>query len=142
MRFVRPDGNLNIPSTNTDPEYRYFVPHLETKVIGRGINIRTTLLNLAEIAKAVYLSPEYLLKFIAYEFSAKTTIERDPKTGKVSLISINGNKTTEDILKCLDKFYDMYILCSNNKYAELVIHVEGKEVVGICDSCGKRNVYD
>ncbi len=58
------------------------------------------------------------------------------------MTSINGAHETEDILKILDKFFDMYILCNNKKYAELVIHVEGKEVYGLCDACGKKNEYD
>ena len=36
----------------------------------------------------------------------------------------------------------MYILCEKDKYPELVIHVDGKDVFGLCDACGGKNNYD
>ncbi len=34
------------------------------------------------------------------------------------------------------------MLCKNQRYPELVIHVDNKEVYGACDACGAKNLYD
>ncbi len=58
------EGKINLPRSVVDPSYRYKVTLLKTQVIGKGINIRTVLLNLKELAADIYLEPEYVLKFL------------------------------------------------------------------------------
>lgn len=119
--FVRSDGNVNIPRTIQDPSYRYYMPLVKQKIIGRGINIRTEFLNLKDVAKALFIDVEYILKFFGQEFGSKTTLKRDPKSDEISLTSINGKLDEDDVLKMLDKFIDMFILCEKDNTPEVVI---------------------
>lgn len=140
--YIRKDGYVNIPSTIEDDNYRYFMPLIKQRVIGRGINIRTEFLNLKEIAKALFIDVEYILKYFGQEFGSKTTLKKDPKTSEISLISINGAISLEDITKKLDQFINSYILCDKDKTPEVVIKVDGNEVYGQCDSCGSIKKLD
>ena len=58
---------VNIPSTNTDPAYRYKMPKLVAKVEGKGNGIKTNIVNLKEIATAIHRPPEYVCKYFGTE---------------------------------------------------------------------------
>lgn len=70
------------------------------------------------------------------EFGALTTYKE--KGTEVSCI-INGNKPYDDVKIVLDKFIDMYILCTKCKYPEMVLRVKKGDVGGKCDACGERS---
>ena len=53
------------------------MPLLQQRIIGRGINIRTEFLNLKEVAQALFIGPEYILKFMGIELGSKSTLKRD-----------------------------------------------------------------
>ena len=65
---------INIPRTINDPNYRYKMPILKMRVIGKGINIRTEFLNLKDVAKALNIEIEYILKFFGIYLGARTTL--------------------------------------------------------------------
>jgi translation initiation factor 2 beta subunit (eIF-2beta)/eIF-5 len=48
----------------------------------------------------------------------------------------------DDVLKNLDKFIDMFILCERDNTPEVVIQVEGDEVFGKCNACGHVKKLD
>lgn len=56
---------VNIPRTVTDPNYRYKMPLLQQIKIGKGINERTQLLNLVEIAKCLYIEVQTITKYFS-----------------------------------------------------------------------------
>ena len=44
---------LNIPSTVSDPHYRYKMPKIQTAIQGSGNGIKTKWANLPEVSKAL-----------------------------------------------------------------------------------------
>ena len=53
---------INICRDNTDPFYRYKCSN-SIKTEGRGNGIKTAIVNLAEVARALNRPPAYLVKF-------------------------------------------------------------------------------
>lgn len=95
-----------------------------------------------DIAKSLLIEVEYILKFFGQEFGSKTTIKKDPKSGEISLTSINGKISEEDILNMIDKFINMYILCNKCEAPEVAIIVEDEEIYGTCAACGATKTID
>lgn len=67
---------IPIPRTITDPSYRYKMPALETRFEGKGIGIKTNLVNLAGVSKALQVPIDYVLKFLSYDLGANTNIKK------------------------------------------------------------------
>ena len=53
-------ASVNIGKNANDAFARYKMPKLETKIEGRGNGIKTALLNIAEVSKALNIAPEYV----------------------------------------------------------------------------------
>jgi len=51
-------GKLNIPSTITDPNYRYKMPKLAVVSQGSGGGVKTKLENIIDVAKALQVPPD------------------------------------------------------------------------------------
>lgn len=66
-----------IPRTVEDPSYRYKMPLLETRFEGRGIGIKTNLLNLFGIAKALEIELKYIVKFLSIDIGTDTKIKSE-----------------------------------------------------------------
>ena len=54
---------LNISLTNTDPNFRYKMPRLTSKVEGRGNGIKTAVTNVKDVAQAIHRPPTYVMKW-------------------------------------------------------------------------------
>lgn len=126
---------VNIPRTITDPNYRYQMPLLQQVIEGKGINIRTNLINLSEVAKSLRVMPMYILKFMGYELGSQVNEKRN-------VCTINGELNHDDILKTLDKFIEKYVLCSNCGLPEMPLKVENNRLACKCNSCGAITAPD
>lgn len=126
---------LNIPSYIEDPNYRYQMPAAQLKIEGKGNGIKTNIVNMIEIAKALRVPTEYPLKFLGHELGSQTIFKE--KGNDVTTI-INGSFTEDEIKKSMDKFIEKYLLCPKCKYPELVLRVKSKVVGGKCNACGGR----
>lgn len=123
-----------------DLAYRYQMPLLQTKIEGKGINVRTVLPNLKEVAEALRVPISYILKFMSYELGSNV-ISREQNNSSVS--QINGQLNENDVLNTLDKFIDKFILCEKCKYPETFMQVDAsKGLVGVCNACGHVTVID
>lgn len=124
---------MNIPSYIEDPSYRYKMPALQLRTEGRLNGVKTKIVNLEDVAKAIRVPPSYPLKFMAYELGAQ---HND------SNFLINGDFKEPQLRDLNDKFIEKYILCPGCHYPEMVIKVKKGEVTGSCNSCGWKGKLD
>ena len=77
---------INIGASNAgDQFYRYKMPAIQSKIEGRGNGIKTNVVNLVEVSKALARPPMYTLKFFGNDLGALTKF--DEKSG---LAIVNG----------------------------------------------------
>jgi translation initiation factor 5 len=63
-------GKVNIPSYIKDPSYRYKMPKMQLKQESRLNGVKTNIFNLDEIAKALRVPEEAVIKFMCAELGA------------------------------------------------------------------------
>lgn len=124
---------LNIPSTIEDPSYRYKMPALQLRTEGRLNGVKTKIVNLEDVAKAIRVPPAYPLKFMGYELGTQLS---------ESNMVINGDFKEAELRKLLDKFIEKYVLCPGCHYPEMVIKVKKEVITGGCNSCGWKDKLD
>jgi len=94
--------------------------------------VKTNIVNVDDIAEHLRVPELALMKWFCAELGANME--------KTSLIK--GNHAYDILLKHLDKFIIKYVCCQNCKYPELKMKVEGKDLLSVCNSCGKTNKHD
>ncbi|KAH7650386.1 translation initiation factor eIF Tif5p [Cryptosporidium bovis] len=128
---------LNIPSTVDDPNYRYKMPKLVSKIEGRGNGIRTKIVNMADIARSLKRPPAYPTKFFGCELGALSKWE-----DKEERSIVNGAHQQNDLQKLMDKFIQMYVLCPSCELPEIDIVVKKERVSCKCNACGHIGALD
>jgi len=122
---------VNIPSTLSDPNYRYKMPKLMSKVEGRGNGIKTNIMNMGDIAKALKRPPEYPTKFFGCELGATSKYEN-----KEEKAIVNGAHEQAELQKLIDKFIEKFVLCPGCSLPEIDLLVKKNVVSGKCNACG------
>lgn len=89
-------GTLNVNRNVTDVFYRYKMPRIAAKVEGKGNGIKTVIVNMAEVAKAIGRPATYPTKYFGCELGAQTQFDY-----KVRLTNTNFSRTSE----CKTAFY-------------------------------------
>jgi len=124
---------LTIPTGIKDPSYRYKMPKMVLAQESRLNGVKTNITNLDDVAEHLRVPPLAMMKFFCAELGANME--------KESLIK--GKHPYDVMLKHLDKFIKMYVICANCKYPELKMKVEGKDnLLSSCNSCGTMNKHD
>lgn len=124
---------LTIPPGIKDPAYRYKMPKMILSQESRLNGVKTNIQNLDDVAEHLRVPPLALMKFFCAELGANME--------KASLIK--GLHPYDVMLKHLTKFITKYVCCSNCKYPELKMRVEGKDnLVSSCNACGTTNKHD
>lgn len=131
---------VNIPSTCTDPSYRYKMPRLVTKIEGRGNGTKTSVCNMGDVARPVKRRPEETTKWFGYELGASSKYTN--KEGEGERCLINGGHNTDVFQALLDKFIEKYVLCENCKLPEIDMMVKKGLVAGKCKACGWAGELD
>merc|ERR1712190_337947 len=131
---------MGIPSTNNDPQYRYKMPRLVTKIEGRGNGIKTCIVNMGDVARAIKRPPQYTTKWFGHELGAQSTYTNKEGEGERSIV--NGSHQTDAFQKLLDKFIDKYVCCTSCNLPEIIMSVKKSGIQGRCAACGWSGELD
>ncbi|KAJ0986547.1 hypothetical protein J5N97_004903 [Dioscorea zingiberensis] len=123
----------NIGASNSDDAfYRYKMPKMITKIEGRGNGIKTNIVNMVDIAKALARPASYTTKFFGCELGAQSKF--DEKSG-VSLV--NGAHDTAKLAGLLENFIKKYVQCYGCGNPETEITITKNQMLTLkCAACG------
>ncbi|KAH8859014.1 Eukaryotic translation initiation factor 5 [Schistosoma japonicum] len=130
---------ININREVEDTFYRYKMPKLAAKVEGKGNGIKTVIVNVSDIAKALYRKPIYLTKFFGCELGAQIHVDE-----KNERYIVNGAHQADKLQELLDGFIKKFVLCQSCGNPETTMHVnkKGGTVTTICKACGSQGQLD
>lgn len=80
-------ATVNVNRGVTDIFYRYKMPRISAKVEGKGNGIKTVIVNMAEVAKALGRPATYPTKYFGCELGAQTQF--DYKVSRCALIQVS-----------------------------------------------------
>lgn len=123
------DVLLPILKDTKDPHYRYKMPKLLTKIEGSGNGIRTNIVNMTAVAKALGRPPSYPTKYFGNELGAQVTIQND-------CFIVNGSHDTERLQHHLYNFIAKFVLCTKCKNPETNLTVVNQTIRQKCIACG------
>ncbi|XP_074558998.1 putative eukaryotic translation initiation factor 5-2 [Curcuma longa] len=123
----------NIGASNSDDAfYRYKMPKMITKIEGRGNGIKTNVVNMLDIAKALHRPASYTTKYFGCELGAQSKF--DEKTG-ISLV--NGAHDTAKLAGLLENFIKKYVQCYGCGNPETDITITKTQMITLkCAACG------
>ena len=124
---------LNIPRRKDDEFYRYKMPDLQHKIEGKGNGIKTVIVNCEDIAEALVRPPAYIIRYFGITFGAQATSDNNKYI-------VNGKHEYKDLMNCLDKFIDKFVLCKKCENPETVMIVRNKTLTLHCKACGEDTV--
>lgn len=125
---------INVNRQTNDMYYRYKMPKLAAKVEGTGNGIKTVLVNVTAIAKALNRPPTYVTKFFGCELGAQVQMN-----GKEDRYIVNGAHDCEKLQNLLDGFIKRFVLCPKCDNPETKLSVRkrnGGEIHQVCAACG------
>ncbi|XP_075481487.1 eukaryotic translation initiation factor 5-like [Primulina tabacum] len=123
----------NIGASNSDDAfYRYKMPKMITKIEGRGNGIKTNIVNMVDIAKALARPASYTTKHFGCELGAQSKF--DEKSG-TSLV--NGAHDTAKLAGLLEIFIKKYVQCYGCGNPETEILITKNQMIQLkCAACG------
>ncbi|KAG8082438.1 hypothetical protein GUJ93_ZPchr0014g46894 [Zizania palustris] len=129
----------NIGASNRDDAfYRYKMPRMITKIEGRGNGIKTNIVNMVDIAKALARPASYTTKYFGCELGAQSKF--DEKTG-ISLV--NGAHDTAKLAGLLENFIKKYVQCYGCGNPETEVLISKTQMISLkCAACGFVSVVD
>jgi translation initiation factor 5 len=128
MNFVNNSDMININKNEIDPNYRYKMHRIKTKIEGRGNGIKTILLNLNIISKELYRNSEEILKFLGQTKGSQTIIHDDK-------FIINGSFSDDIIQNEIYNYIDKYVICIKCLLPETIYFKRGKNLYNKCNAC-------
>eukprot|EP00026_Physarum_polycephalum_P011577 Phypoly_transcript_11812.p1 GENE.Phypoly_transcript_11812~~Phypoly_transcript_11812.p1 ORF type:complete len:351 (-),score=64.54 Phypoly_transcript_11812:14-1066(-) len=118
-----------IPRGRQDPNYRYMMPALLTKVEGKGKG-NTVLTNIVEVSKSLARLPVLPTKFFGFELGT-------PIIDAHGKYIVKGNHPQHKMVLLLDDFIDRFVTCKNcDRNPETFIIVHNDQIDLRCASCG------
>lgn len=128
---------VNIPRHCDDPNYRYKMPKLQSRIEGRGNGIKTNISNMGDIARALKRPPTHATKFFGCELGAMSKFEESEEKAL-----INGAHTERALTQILDKFIEMYVLCAECHLPEIDVVIKKGALCSRCNACGYKGMLD
>lgn len=129
---------INVNRQTNDMFYRYKMPKLAAKVEGTGNGIKTVLVNVTAIAKALNRPPTYVTKFFGCELGAQVQMN-----AKEDRYIVNGAHDCEKLQNLLDGFIKRFVLCPKCDNPETRLSVRkrnGGEINQVCAACGYSGI--
>uniref|UniRef100_A0A8C1JHU0 Eukaryotic translation initiation factor 5 n=1 Tax=Cyprinus carpio TaxID=7962 RepID=A0A8C1JHU0_CYPCA len=131
--------SVNVNRSVSDQFYRYKMPRLIAKVEGKGNGIKTVIVNMVDVAKALNRPPTYPTKFFGCELGAQTQFD-----AKNDRYIVDGSHEANKLQDMLDGFIRKFVLCSECDNPETDLHVNAKKqtIGSSCKACGNRGMLD
>uniref|UniRef100_A0A2K5PJ09 Eukaryotic translation initiation factor 5 n=1 Tax=Cebus imitator TaxID=2715852 RepID=A0A2K5PJ09_CEBIM len=131
--------SVNVNRSVSDQFYRYKMPRLIAKVEGKGNGIKTVIVNMVDVAKALNRPPTYPTKYFGCEPGAQTQF--DVKNDRYI---VNGSHEANKLQDMLDGFIKKFVLCPECENPETDLHVNPKKqtIGNSCKACGYRGMLD
>ncbi|KAJ3613202.1 hypothetical protein NHX12_019453 [Muraenolepis orangiensis] len=131
--------SVNVNRSVLDQFYRYKMPRLIAKVEGKGNGIKTVVVNMVDVAKALNRPPTYPTKFFGCELGAQTQFD-----AKNDRFIVNGSHEANKLQDMLDGFIQKFVLCPECDNPETDLHVNPKKqtIGNSCKACGYRGMLD
>lgn len=132
-------GTYNVNRNVTDAFYRYKMPRLLAKVEGKGNGIKTVIVNMSDIAKAIGRPPTYPTKFFGCELGAQTQFDI-----KADRFIVNGSHEAGKLQQMLDIFIKKFVLCPgcDNPETVLTVYAKKQTISQSCKACGYNGQLD
>lgn len=126
-------GTLNVNRNVTDIFYRYKMPRINAKVEGKGNGIKTVIVNMAEVAKALNRPATYPTKYFGCELGAQTQFDY-----KNERFIVNGSHDASKLQDLLDGFIRKFVLCPecDNPETDLLVAPKKGTISQGCKACG------
>jgi len=128
---------LNVNRNVQDSFYRYKMPRLVAKVEGKGNGIKTVIVNMVDVARALYRPPTYVTKYFGCELGAQTQFDI-----KAERYIVNGCHDGAKLQDMLDGFIKRFVLCEKCDNPETVLKVKKNLIGASCKACGHQYVLD
>lgn len=126
-------GTVNVNRNVTDVFYRYKMPRINAKVEGKGNGIKTVIVNMAEVARAIGRPATYPTKYFGCELGAQTQFDY-----KNERFIVNGSHDANKLQDLLDGFIRKFVLCPecDNPETELIVSSKKGTISQGCKACG------
>jgi len=128
---------LNVNRNVQDAFYRYKMPRLQAKVEGKGNGIKTVVVNMVDIARALARPPTYVTKYFGCELGAQTQFDI-----KAERYIVNGCHDAGKMQDMLDGFIKKFVLCEKCENPETVLKVKKNMIGASCKACGHIYTMD
>lgn len=127
----------NIGANNRDdPFYRYKMPKMVTKLEGRGNGVKTKIVNMAEIARALARPASDITRYFGTKIGAQSKFQE-----KQGASLVNGDHPAAKLSGLLENFISKYVQCYECKNPETEIVISKTQMIQLkCAACGF--VYD
>eukprot|EP00899_Mesostigma_viride_P021201 jgi/Mesvir1/29082/Mv18388-RA.1 len=129
----------NIGQSNSDDAfYRYKMPKLVAKIEGRGNGIKTNVVNMVDVAKALERPPSYTTKFFGCELGAQSKFDE-----ATNIAIVNGAHETSKLAELLEIFIKKFVQCYSCGNPETDINITKTDTIFLkCKACGAVSDVD
>lgn len=126
-------GSVNVNRNVSDAFYRYKMPRILAKVEGKGNGIKTVIVNMLEVAKAISRPATYPTKYFGCELGAQTQFDF-----KNDRYIVNGSHDAAKLQDLLDGFIRRFVLCPecDNPETDLLVSAKKGTISQGCKACG------
>merc|ERR1719402_1713320 len=107
------------------------MPRLQAKVEGKGNGIKTVIVNMVDVARALARPPTYVTKYFGCELGAQTQFDI-----KNERYIVNGCHEANKLQDMLDGFIKKFVLCEQCDNPETVLKVKKNLIGASCKACG------